>query len=138
MKTIEYPLVTTFFTQKECAYIMAPILTSGLHAIRVQKHLPRTLIYARIRYQGIGLPNPWITQLIEHIHVFLCHICCNCLQGQLLCSNVQNLILELGSGHPFWSLSFATWALVVTDGWLKFTWRDLPSANFSLCALCYI
>ena len=29
MKTIKYPLVTTSFTRKECAYIMALILTSG-------------------------------------------------------------------------------------------------------------
>ena len=132
MNTIKYPLVTTSFTQKECAYIMSPILTSGLHAIRLQKHLPQTLVYAPIKYQGIGLPNPWITQLIEHIHVFLRHICSQSLQGQLLRSNVQNLVLELGSGHPIWSLPYATWAPIIADGWLKLTWQDLRSVNLSL------
>ena len=30
------------------------------------------------------------------------------------------------------TLPFATWALVITDGWLKFTWQDLHSVNLSL------
>lgn len=40
MRTIEYPLVATSLTQTQCAEIMAPILTAGLHSIHIQKNLP--------------------------------------------------------------------------------------------------
>ena len=132
MKTIEYPLVVTTFTPQECAHIMAPILKAGLHAVRVQRLLPRTLVYAPLKYQGLGIPNPWITQLIEHIHVFLRHGTRNTLPGQLLRTNLENLTLELGSAEPFWNLDYPTWEPLVTPSWLKATWRDLHASSLSL------
>ena len=58
MKTIEYPLVTTSFSKKDCAYFMAPILRFGLQSVRIQRQLPRALVYAPLKYQAIGLHDP--------------------------------------------------------------------------------
>ena len=71
MKTIEYPLVATTFSKKDCAYFMAPILRFGLNSLCLQHRLPRALVYALLKFQGIGLRDPWATQLIAHLHLFL-------------------------------------------------------------------
>jgi hypothetical protein len=61
MKTIEYPLVATSFTPKQCSKFMAPILTAGLHGVHVQSNMPRILVYTPLRYQGLGIRDPWAT-----------------------------------------------------------------------------
>jgi hypothetical protein len=73
MKSIEYPLVAMSFTKKQCSKIMAPILTTSLHSVHVQKKLRRVLVYSPLRYQGLGIADPWATQIIEHLHCILCH-----------------------------------------------------------------
>ena len=71
LKSIEYPLVVTTFTRDDCAYIMALILTAGLLSVRVQQNMPQTLVYAPLKFQGLGISDPWAVQLIEHLHVIL-------------------------------------------------------------------
>ena len=84
MKTIEYPLVTTSFSKKDCAYFMAPILRCGLQSVHIQHQLPRALVYAPLKYQGVGLHDPWVTQLVSHLHVFLRHSHHESIPGTLL------------------------------------------------------
>ena len=129
MKTIEYPLVATTFTKKECAYFMAPILRFGLNSVRLQNRLPSALVYAPSKYQGIGLHDPWVTQLITHLHLFLRHSFTSSIPGTLLKTNIENLVMELGSGRPIWELHFPTWEPIITPSWLKATWHDMFSTG---------
>ena len=73
MKTVEYPLVTSSFTKKECSYIMAPILEAGLPAIHTQRRLPRVLVHGPKRFQGYAIPDIWANQIIDHLHVVGMH-----------------------------------------------------------------
>ena len=66
-----------------------------------------------------------MTQLISHLHVFLQHTSKSTIPGTLLWANLENLTMELGSGHPFWDLDYETWAPIVTPSWLKSTWHDM-------------
>ena len=91
MKSVEYPLVTTTFSQKDCAHIMAPILPSCLSSLKVQRNLPQTLVYAPLAYLGLGIHDPWLSQLIAHIQVILHHAACPTTTGSLLHSNMENL-----------------------------------------------
>ena len=125
MKSIEYPLVTTTFSHKECTHVMAPILTSSLSSLRIQLQLLQILVYTPHKYQGLGLHDPWFSQLIAHIHVILHHTSHSTTTGSLLHSNMENLILELGSATPFWSLSYYHWSALATPSWITHTWHDL-------------
>ena len=124
LKSIEYPLTMTTFTKEECNSIMAPILKAILPAVRVQRNLPRVLVYAPLRYQGLGIQDPWILQLIEHIHVFLRHGATDSIMGKLQRTNIEHLTLELGSATPFWELDYNVWGHIATKSWLTSTWRD--------------
>ena len=76
---------------------MAPILGFGLQSVRIQHRLPRALVYAPLKYQGVGLRDPWATQLISHLHVFLRHSFFPSIPGTLLRTNLEDLTMELGS-----------------------------------------
>jgi hypothetical protein len=132
MKSIEYPLVTTTFSPEDCAHIMAPILSVGLRRLGIQRHFPRVLAYAPLKYQGLGIRDPWATQLIEHIHVIQRHCTRPTITGKLLRSNMENLVLELGSATSFWQLDYDTWHHIATPSWIKFTWQAAHSVNFTL------
>jgi hypothetical protein len=113
MKTIKDPLVATSLTAKQCKAIMSPMLTAGLHSIGIQRNLPQVLVYGPIQYQGLGVRDPWATQLIEHLHCILRHCTRDTIMGQLINANLENLTLELGSS-------------------LTKTWRDLSSTPLTL------
>ncbi len=131
-KTINYPLVHTTFTREDCKHIMAPVLQAGLHAIHVQRKLPRALVYGPIKYQGIGIEDPWTLQLIEHLQCILRHGTRPTPNGQFIRSNMENLVLELGSATPFWDLNYDEWKCLATSSWIKYTWRDLHDSPLSL------
>jgi hypothetical protein len=61
MKTIEYPLLALTLTERQCSHIMAQILMSGLPACGICRYFPRDVVYAPIKFQGVGLKNIYIT-----------------------------------------------------------------------------
>ncbi|MGL4350682.1 MAG: hypothetical protein ACRCT2_09010, partial [Plesiomonas shigelloides] len=132
LRTIEYPLTATSFTKEQCAHIMAPILYAMLPTIKVQRNMPRVLVYAPERYQGGGVNDPRAIQLILHLHCILRHCSRPTPTGSFLCSNMENLTLELGSGTPFWDLDYQVWKHIVTPSWIAFTWSELQDTPLSL------
>jgi hypothetical protein len=132
MKTVEYPLVATSLTKNQCGTMMTPLLKAGLHAIHVQRNMPLALVYGPTKFQGLGIQDPWATQLIEHIHVILRHCTRPTPTGTLLRSNMENLVLELGSATPFWQLNYHDWSMLATHSWITRTWKDLHDSPLSL------
>ena len=45
-KTVEWPLVSCLLSEKQCDYIMQPLLTAGLRTSRIQSKFPRAALYA--------------------------------------------------------------------------------------------
>ena len=84
LKTMEYPLMSTCLSQADCTYIMAPILTAGLPLAHLQCYFPRDLVYGTLRHQGVGIPNPHDTQLIQHLQAILHHGTRSTVTGKLL------------------------------------------------------
>ena len=131
MKKLEYPLMVTTFTKQDTDYIMAPILQAALPSIQVQKNLPRTLVYAPIKYQGLGIKDLWTSQLIEHLHAIMRHSQRPTLTGTTIDSCMEDLVLELGSSTSFWDLDFTRWESIITKTWMSFTWKCLKETSLS-------
>ena len=111
---------------------LAPIITRGLHKVRAQKCFPRALAYGPLKCQGHGISDPWAVQLIEHVHALMRHHSRGTLTGKLLATNIDNLVLELGSVTPFWELSFPDWEGIATPSWLTATSKNLHSVGLTL------
>jgi hypothetical protein len=132
LKGIEYSLMSTCLTAQQCRHIMSPALMAGLPASKIQPRLPRDLVYGPISAQGLGIPFIHTTQTLKHILACLRHAHHDTLTGQLLRSSSKALILNLGSPIPVWNLEYHLWEPIVTDSWLKATWRDLRLQNLYL------
>ena len=103
-KSLEYPLPATTFTQADCEFILRPVLCAGLPSSGISRNFPRALVHAPRRYQGLGLPNLWISQGVSHLLHALRHGSHSSITGQLLRTSLESLILDLGlPGCPFLS-----------------------------------
>jgi len=71
MRTMEYPLLALTLTKDQCTHIMAPILSGGLNAIGLCKYLPRIVVYAPIKFQGLGLKFPHTMMGIDHVKMIM-------------------------------------------------------------------
>ena len=132
LKTLEYPLTATTLTEKECSEIMKPILKVGLSHSGIMNSLPRDLVYAPIKYQGLGLPDLYVIQGITHIQKILkfCHS--KAITGTLLRCSMEELKVELGLPGSVLSKSFAEFGILATDSWLKHTWKFLSENNMAI------
>jgi hypothetical protein len=132
MKGLEYPLMATCLSEKQCTDVMAPALMAALPASGIQSRFPRKLLYGPLAAQGLGLPSIFTSQTIAHCEACLRHGDQDTLTGRLLRGSLETLILEMGSSLPFWELDYGVWSPLMTDSWLKSTWRDTQSAGFHL------
>ena len=103
MKTIEYPLLALTLTEAECTHIMAPVLMGGLPNIGVCKTMPRSLVYAPLKYQGLDIHNLYTTQGLSHIKGLLNHIWQGTTTGKLLQTSLEYAKIEVGLGGSYFN-----------------------------------
>jgi hypothetical protein len=94
--------------------------------------MPRSLVYGPKRYQGLGIDDPWASQIIAHLHCILRHCTRHTITGLLHNANMENLTLELGSAKPFWDLDYTDWSPLATKSWITSTWHDLKQTPLTL------
>ena len=104
MKTIEYPLTATTFSRQDVHQVMKPLLRSALNKFGVQKNMPRKLVYGTLRSRGLGLRDPYWSQLIQHAQVILRHSHRNTPTRMLLDETMDLVQLYVGSEINFWEL----------------------------------
>ena len=72
MKSIEYPLLATSMSRSQFQFIMAPILVTALPRAGICRSMNRDVIYSLPMHQGMGIPDPFVTQglrkLFELLH----------------------------------------------------------------------
>ena len=102
LKSLEYPLAATTFSQQELTSIIAPALTSGLPSCRLCQSFPRAILYGPPSAQGLGIHNLYHTQNIRHIKDIIEQTWKNSPSAKLLRANLKSLHLDAGiSGHLF-------------------------------------
>ena len=74
MKTLEYPLLALALDEDDCTHLMAPILSGGSQSIGVSRSMGRSLIYARLKYQGLDLHKLYTTKGLIYVKGLINHI----------------------------------------------------------------
>ena len=123
MKTLQYPLLATTLTGKECNHIMAPILTGGLTQIGICRSMARQLVYAPLKYQGLAIDNLYTTQGLGHVTALLTHIWQQTTTGKLLRMSMEYMKLELGVQGSLFSKDYNIYEHLVEDTWIKHLWK---------------
>ena len=132
MKTIEYPLAATTFTRKQVDKLMSPLLRTILPITRIQRNMPRKLVYGTLRARGLDIKDPYITQLIYHLQSIMRHQQRDLPSRQLHEENMDNVQLHVGSELPFWEISFDQYGVLAPTGWMKNTWEALAGTPLTI------
>ena len=132
MKTLLYATPAMNLTQAQSAYVMAPILMSGLNAVGIQHFLPRSVVYAPICYQGLWLPNLYVKIGIAHIHFLLQGTHSQTHTGTLITISQEATKVEIGVGGPLLTKSYQRYGDLATYGWVKHNWRFLDDHGMTL------
>ena len=132
MKTLEYPLVATTFTQQQVNEIMKPILKVALNKCGLQKKLPRKLLYGTLKTRGIHLKNIFLLQLILHSQSILKHAHKDTPSNDLHIKNMDLVQMYVGSQESFWQLPFQWYGSLAPEGWIKSTWKDMDETPLTL------
>ena len=132
MKTLLYAAPAITITNEEANHIMAPILMSGLNAFGMQHYLPRAVVYAPLKYQGLAIPNLYIEAGIQHITLLLQETHTNSPTGLLLHMSIEATKVEIGIGGSLFEQPFAHYGSLATDCWVKHTWRFLSEHEITM------
>ena len=101
MKTIEYPLLATSISQAQFQYIMAPILATALPQAGIYRYMNRDVIYSLPLHQGMGIPDPFVTQGLRKLFELLHEPCKANPALPFLSSALSSLATFSGLGPNF-------------------------------------
>ncbi|MGL5936442.1 MAG: hypothetical protein ACRCZI_12575, partial [Cetobacterium sp.] len=132
LRTLEYPLTATTFTQAQCTELLQPILAAALPRSGVQRRLPRALVYGPLRTRGLNVPNLYWVQLIHHVQSIMRHMCRDTPSRDMHEENMDLVQFHVGSAANFWELPYEEYGALAPDGWMKHTWESLSKTPLTL------
>ena len=95
-KSIEYVLIATTFTEKECAQISKELYRPLLPKLGWNRNLPLLLRYNDVSLMSLGLANPYWEQGFSHIELILSHGNRDTITGKLLTVMIEQHQLAIG------------------------------------------
>ena len=115
-KTIEYPLPSTTLSLKQCDEIVRPILKIGLPRSGICRNISRQVAFSSIKYKGLGLHHPYMTQGIQKLLVLLDEP--KGLTHDLVQFSLDLCAYESGLGPNFMLLDLQQYQQCITSGWV--------------------
>ena len=103
LTTLKYSLHATSMNQKQCERIMSPLLINALPKLGIVRTMRRTEVHLSCYMNGLGIPNIYILQGIDHIKVLLDHGDQSTATEQLLQNTIEAHMIETGSSRTIFS-----------------------------------
>ncbi len=127
LKTIDYTLPASILSKQDHEGIMGAVLQVGLSKAGICRNISRSVAYASIQYQGLGLKNPFWMQGIYKIQMLFDQT--QLVTQKLIDVSWTRMIQETGLGNAFWMFSYTRMQKLVTKGWLTSLWEFLSLNN---------
>jgi hypothetical protein len=83
-------------SQQDCDKLTSTIFLALLPKLHVNRHTTRSIIFGPEKYGGLALPNLYITQGVDKLHLFLGHLRLQDRTGNLI--HIDQIYLQLLSG----------------------------------------
>jgi len=133
MKTLEYPLLATSFSEKQCTEITSQLLQVGLSRSAIMRNFPRTLVFAPLEYKGLALPNLWSTQNFSHVvEILKAGVDSEDTTATLLRHSLECMKLEVGLPGPILTQPFKTFGHLATESWIRSTWKFMSENSIEI------
>jgi len=133
-QTLSYPLpATSLNTAKYRAImaIMAPAVNQALVGLGLCRHFPRAMVFAPVRYLGLGIPHIHTVQDIQRLKGMIEHSAENNFTGLLYRATLENLIIEVGIGEDVLSTPYTETGILATQSSIKKSWEF--QSTYDLC-----
>ena len=132
LKSLEYPSALSTLSYPQWTEIMKPILRVCLPKAGVCRNFPREMVYAPIKYQGLGIPHPFATQLFHNIDMLLRHPANATQTGSYLQAVLESHQLETGTSFGIFQQVYENTAILASETWVKRVWRQLDEYDIFL------
>jgi hypothetical protein len=132
LKSLEYPLMATSLSKKQCDDIMKPIRAAALPALKINRHLSLVVVHGPQRYQGLGIPDLWTVQGILKLWIAIQHGDAPTITGNQLRASMELHTLEIGLPGHLLTHSFAQLGHLATNSWLKQLWEFCSESNIQV------
>ena len=106
----------------------------SLSSCGIQKRLPRALVYGTLQSWGLGIRDPFWSQLIQHLQVILWQSHQQTPTQMLLEENMELVQMYVGSEINFWELPFKAYGCLPPPSYVH-TWDSILSTLFTLKGL---
>ena len=127
LKTLEYPSALTTLSYDRWSAIMSPVLQVCLPKAGICRSFTQDFIYAPLKFQGLGIPHPFVTQMYHHLDMLLRHPSNRTQTSRYLEGALQAHQLETGTSFGLLQQAYDNTAILVSDTWLKRVWRILEA-----------
>ena len=133
LRSLDYPLMTTSLSHKDCHDIMQPVFQTALPKLGFPfPSFPHRVRHGPLSTQGINIPSIWHRQLAHKIWACITHA----TTDDLLQKNLQHLYgrhtLELGIPNPLLESDFKKFGNLVTPSWMSHLWQCCWETNLRL------
>jgi len=99
--TIQYPLLVTTFSDKQCDDIQKPFIFRLLPKLGLNRHFPRVVLYSPIDRGGCGIYGIKVEQLSMQMTNYNGHMRRNDDAGKLITSNLRMMQVIVGTSTFF-------------------------------------
>ena len=132
MKTIQYPAAALCLTEKECKYIMAPVLQVCLPKSSIARTYPHQVVYGPKEEGGLGQFNLYTKQGTTKIALLAEHLALQTMTGDLLRCSIEAAKVEVGVGRNIFELNYDLFGPLCSDSIVKFIWKFAYEHNIRI------
>jgi hypothetical protein len=113
------------------------VLSVALSHSGVCNNIPRTIVYAPLKNQGLGVPDIYIEQgVMKLLRLIKYGRKSKYLTSCLIRHNCEAMKMELGLNGYLFQHDPTIWDQTVSSTWLKWTW-NLPNNTASICGMTF-
>jgi hypothetical protein len=120
-KTLEYSLLSTALTEKQCNKLVSVILSAGLPKSGICRNIARAPLFSSTKFQGFGLFHPYFTQGFRKLQQLLDPTDDN--TQSLVQEAVIQMAIESGLGMQFLNKNPTPFLHIITKGWISCLWE---------------
>jgi len=107
---LKYPLAALTLTEEECNHIMAPAIRAALPKADFSGSMSSIFRHAPIASLGLNVIDLYTTMGTTRTALLVHHSWKSTPTGQLLCTCIENQVLEMGLYGLIWTKSFPTYS----------------------------
>ena len=132
LKKILYPLIGHTFHQDDLVELQTPVDRHLLHILGLNEHFPRAVLYAPLKFGGLGCITIHGQHVVDKLLLFLHHMREKGQIHEALAASMSTTQIECGSSKPFFSLDAEIYHPLVTKTWISHLWYECNTVGIDI------